>query len=132
MKILITGAFGQLGEILSKKLNNFNEVIKTGRKLPSGENGMSLDICNKIIRITSSYAHKGLIDTYATALQVFAPVGIAISVQYFSTDYSMFGFSRPLYSIQGQLAFAAFGLLSTFCMLYSLFPIREPLRKADP
>ena len=49
MKILITGAFGQLGEILSEKLNNFNEVIKTGRKLPNGENGMSLDICNKII-----------------------------------------------------------------------------------
>ena len=49
MKILITGAFGQLGEILSEKLNKFNEVIKTGRKLPEGETGMNLDICNKII-----------------------------------------------------------------------------------
>ena len=49
MKILITGAFGQLGAILSEKLNKFNEVIKTGRKLPEGETGMNLDICNKII-----------------------------------------------------------------------------------
>ena len=49
MKILITGAFGQLGEILSEKLNKFNGVIKTGRKLPEGRTGMNLDICNKII-----------------------------------------------------------------------------------
>ena len=41
MKILITGAFGQLGEILSEKLNKFNEVIKTGIKLPEGETGMN-------------------------------------------------------------------------------------------
>ena len=90
------------------------------------------EICNKVIRITSSYAHKGLIDTYATALQVFAPIGIALSVQYFYADYNMFGFSLPLYSIRGQLAFAAFGLLSTFSLLYSLFPVREPLKRADP
>ena len=49
MKILITGAFGQLGEILTLTLSSYNEVIKTGRKVPNGRRGIVLDICNKII-----------------------------------------------------------------------------------
>ncbi len=49
MKILITGAFGQLGEDLSNKLDKFCEIIKTGRNIPKGRKGITLDICNKII-----------------------------------------------------------------------------------
>ena len=49
MKILITGSFGQLGQVLCATLNNFNEVIKTGRNIPKGQKGITLDICNKII-----------------------------------------------------------------------------------
>ena len=60
MRILITGAFGQLGHalqsILSKKSNY--ELICTGRKLKKGQKGIPLDIRNQV-------ALKELIDTTA-------------------------------------------------------------------
>jgi len=60
MRILITGAFGQLGHslqsILSKKSNY--ELICTGRKVKKGQEGISLDIRNQV-------ALKELINTTA-------------------------------------------------------------------
>ena len=113
----------------------FNSLAKDIlSRVPEGDPNKEAtkEVCNKIIKITSNNAHKGLVDTYATALQAFAPVGIAVSVQYFHADYARFGFSLSQYSILGQLASVAFGLLVTFFILYSLFPVREPLKKADP
>ena len=113
----------------------FNSLAKDIlSRVPEGDPNKEAtkEVCNKIIKITSNNAHKGLVDTYATALQAFAPVGIAVSVQYFHADYARFGFSLSQYSIIGQLASVAFGLLVTFFILYSLFPVREPLKKADP
>ena len=60
MRILITGAFGQLGHalqsILSKKSNY--ELICTGRKIKKGQKGIPLDIRNQV-------ALKELINTTA-------------------------------------------------------------------
>ena len=60
MKILITGAFGQLGHslqsVLSKKSNY--ELICTGRKVKKGQEGIPLDIRNQV-------ALKELINTTA-------------------------------------------------------------------
>ena len=60
MRVLITGAFGQLGHalqsILSKKSNY--ELICTGRKVKKGQEGISLDIRNQV-------ALKELINTTA-------------------------------------------------------------------
>ena len=51
MRILITGAFGQLGHalqsILSKKSNY--ELICTGRKIKKGQKGIPLDIRNQVV-----------------------------------------------------------------------------------
>ena len=51
MRILITGAFGQLGHalqsVLSKKSNY--ELICTGRKVKKGQEGIPLDIRNQVV-----------------------------------------------------------------------------------
>ena len=51
MRILITGAFGQLGHalqsVLSKKSNY--ELICTGRKIKKGQKGIPLDIRNQVV-----------------------------------------------------------------------------------
>lgn len=51
MRILITGAFGQLGHslqsVLSKKSNY--ELICTGRKIKKGQEGIPLDIRNQVV-----------------------------------------------------------------------------------
>ncbi|MBT3945651.1 MAG: SDR family oxidoreductase [Candidatus Marinimicrobia bacterium] len=49
MRILITGAFGQLGIALSQKLQEQHDICRTGRNIPSGETGITLDIQNQII-----------------------------------------------------------------------------------
>jgi len=49
MKILITGAFGQLGQVLSSTLSNYNEVIRTLKNKFDNEEGLILDITNKIL-----------------------------------------------------------------------------------
>ena len=49
MKILITGAFGQLGYALSNRLQDGHEIIRTGRRIPAGKHGIKLDIQNKIM-----------------------------------------------------------------------------------
>jgi len=49
MKILITGAFGQLGSALSRRLENDHTVFRTGRSIPAGQTGMVLDIQNKMM-----------------------------------------------------------------------------------
>ena len=65
MRILITGAFGQLGHalqsVLSKK-NNY-ELICTGRKVKKGQEGIPLDIRNQV-------ALKELINTTAPDILV--------------------------------------------------------------
>ena len=65
MRILITGAFGQLGHalqsILSKKSNY--ELICTGRKVKKGQEGIPLDIRNQV-------ALKELINTTAPDILV--------------------------------------------------------------
>ena len=50
MRILLTGAFGQLGFALSKVLDkvSYHEIIRTGRSIPFGQKGMVLDIQNKV------------------------------------------------------------------------------------
>ena len=48
MRILITGSFGQLGRALSNVLKNKHEVIRTGRKIPEGANGVKLNIQDRI------------------------------------------------------------------------------------
>ena len=50
MRILITGAFGQLGFALSKVLDKVShyEIIRTGRSIPIGQKGIFLDIQNKV------------------------------------------------------------------------------------
>lgn len=49
MKILITGAFGQLGRAISTKLKENNTLFQTGRSLPDGQHGIYLDIQNKLL-----------------------------------------------------------------------------------
>jgi len=49
MRILITGAFGQLGSAVSKAMMDSHDVIRTGRFIPKGEYGITLDIQNKIL-----------------------------------------------------------------------------------
>ena len=46
MKILITGAFGQLGSALEESLSSKNEIYKTGKSIPKGEVGIELNIQN--------------------------------------------------------------------------------------
>ncbi len=47
MKILITGAFGQLGMALSKTLSDKYELIRTGKNIPTNQTGLELNIQNK-------------------------------------------------------------------------------------
>lgn len=49
MKILITGAYGQLGNSLNKFLNPKDEVFRTGLNIPTGERGLQLNIIDKIM-----------------------------------------------------------------------------------
>ena len=46
MKILVTGAFGQLGTALIKVLCKKHNVISTGRDIPNSAHGFKLDILN--------------------------------------------------------------------------------------
>ena len=50
MRILITGAFGQLGYALRSVLskNSYYELICTGRRIKEGQGGISLDIRNQV------------------------------------------------------------------------------------
>ena len=48
MRILITGAFGQLGFALNDVLSDKFDVIRTGRVIPSGLKGIRLNIQDKI------------------------------------------------------------------------------------
>ena len=48
MRILITGAFGQLGFALNDVLSDKFDVIRTGRVIPSGLKGIGLNIQDKI------------------------------------------------------------------------------------
>ena len=48
MKILVTGAFGQLGRAVYRTLSNDHEVIRTGRFIPIGESGIKLNIQDRI------------------------------------------------------------------------------------
>ena len=48
MRILITGAFGQLGFALNDVLSDKFDVIRTGRVIPSGLKGICLNIQDKI------------------------------------------------------------------------------------
>jgi len=49
MKILITGAFGQLGNSLKNFLSINDEVFRTGLNIPTGEKGLQLNIVDKIM-----------------------------------------------------------------------------------
>ena len=49
MKILITGAYGQLGNSLNKFLNPKDEVFRTGLNIPTGEKGLQLNIVDKMM-----------------------------------------------------------------------------------
>jgi len=48
MKILVTGAYGQLGRSLSKNKNESIEFLRTGKNIPLGEKGIHLDILDRI------------------------------------------------------------------------------------
>ncbi|HIC36206.1 MAG TPA: dTDP-4-dehydrorhamnose reductase [Candidatus Marinimicrobia bacterium] len=48
MRILITGAFGQLGSAFSRHLSEDFDIIRTGRSIPHGKNGIILDVLNQI------------------------------------------------------------------------------------
>ena len=48
MKILITGAFGQLGTAIYNNFTEDMEIIRTGRVVPKSETGIVLDIRDKI------------------------------------------------------------------------------------
>jgi dTDP-4-dehydrorhamnose reductase len=48
MRILITGAFGQLGSAVSKRLSKDSKIIRTGRSIPYDGQGIILDILNQI------------------------------------------------------------------------------------
>ena len=48
MRILITGAFGQLGSSVSKRLSKDSKIIRTGRSIPHDGQGIILDILNQI------------------------------------------------------------------------------------
>ena len=49
MKILITGAFGQLGNSLKNFLSINDEVFRTGLNIPTGGKGLKLNIVDKIM-----------------------------------------------------------------------------------
>lgn len=49
MKILITGAFGQLGNSLKNFLSINDEVFRTGLNIPTGGKGLQLNIVDKIM-----------------------------------------------------------------------------------
>ncbi|MBT5781554.1 MAG: sugar nucleotide-binding protein, partial [Candidatus Marinimicrobia bacterium] len=49
MKILITGAYGQLGYSLSKFRSTKDKVYRTGVKIPLGEKGLRLNIIDNIM-----------------------------------------------------------------------------------
>tara|TARA_B100000131_G_C18116153_1_gene611354 strand:+ start:2345 stop:3208 length:864 start_codon:yes stop_codon:yes gene_type:complete len=49
MRVLITGAFGQLGTSLSSILNKDYEVIRTGKIVPKNNLGITLDIQNPVM-----------------------------------------------------------------------------------
>jgi len=49
MKILITGAFGQLGNSLKNFLSINDEVYRTGLNIPTGGKGLQLNIVDKIM-----------------------------------------------------------------------------------
>ena len=48
MRVLITGAFGQLGFALSKTLSETYDVIRTDILIPPGQTGIRLNIQNKV------------------------------------------------------------------------------------
>jgi dTDP-4-dehydrorhamnose reductase len=48
MRILITGAFGQLGSAVCKRLSKDSKIIRTGRSIPHDGRGIILDILNQI------------------------------------------------------------------------------------
>ena len=48
MRILITGAFGQLGSAFSRHLSEDFDIIRTGRSIPHGKKGIILDVLNQI------------------------------------------------------------------------------------
>ena len=47
MKILVTGAYGQLGRSLLKRSIKSTEILWTGKNIPSGERGIYLDILDR-------------------------------------------------------------------------------------
>lgn len=48
MRIMITGAYGQLGYALSKRLAENHDVIRTGSNIPKYEQGIKLNILNQV------------------------------------------------------------------------------------
>ena len=48
MRIMITGAYGQLGYALSKRLAENHDVIRTGFNIPKYEQGIKLNILNQV------------------------------------------------------------------------------------
>ena len=48
MRIMITGAYGQLGYALSKRLAENHHVIRTGSNIPKYEQGIKLNILNQV------------------------------------------------------------------------------------
>ena len=48
MRIMVTGAFGQLGFALDKVLSNNHDLIRTGLVIPNGHNGLLANIQNKV------------------------------------------------------------------------------------
>ncbi len=48
MRIMLTGAFGQLGHSLTNVLNKKHDLILTGREIPASKKGIKLNIQNKI------------------------------------------------------------------------------------
>ena len=48
MKILVTGGYGLLGRSLQKSINGEKEFFWTGKNIPSGSNGICLNILDRI------------------------------------------------------------------------------------
>lgn len=48
MKILVTGGYGQLGRSISKIIKSKTEIFWTARNVPTGKNGLCLNILDKI------------------------------------------------------------------------------------
>ena len=102
MRILITGAFGQLGHalqsVLSRKSNY--ELICTGRKIKKGFEGIPLDIRNQV-------ALKEIINTTAPDVLITVPASIFIKVDL----PAPFGPKRPKISPSFTSKFKLFNAL---------------------